>query len=176
VEWFRGEIATFKDSLKDHFGVFISDDRLWKAIKIHNETRRLQRQLYELRKKKAPPITGAEVLAVMVAGTAMPREEYNKLLKELVDELSHAEGHSDYRARLMLIGGILDDPLCRGHRRPGWAGGHRLTVLRHQDYVEGRGREGRRPVTALADSTSPSAPPAPGCSATSPEDLPSSRT
>ncbi|HWR70835.1 MAG TPA: 2-hydroxyacyl-CoA dehydratase family protein, partial [Dehalococcoidia bacterium] len=40
-----------------------------------------------------------------------PREEYNKLLKELVDELSHSsEGHDDHRARLMLIGGILDDP------------------------------------------------------------------
>jgi bzd-type benzoyl-CoA reductase N subunit len=110
VEWFRGEIATFRDSIKDHFGIFISDDRLWKAIKLHNETRQLQRQLYELRKKKAPPITGAETLAVMVAGTAMPRAEYNKLLKELVDELSHLEGHADYRARLMLIGGILDDP------------------------------------------------------------------
>lgn len=111
VEWFRGEIANFRDSLKDHFGVFISDDRLWKAIKLHNEIKRLQRQLYELRKKKAPPITGAEVLAVMVAGTAMPREEYRNLLKELVDELSHpSEGHADYRARLMLIGGILDDP------------------------------------------------------------------
>jgi benzoyl-CoA reductase subunit C len=110
VEWFRGEILSFRDSLKDHFGVFISDDRLWKAIKLHNETRRLQRQLYELRKKKAPPITGAETLAVMVAGTAMPRAEYNELLKELVDELGHSEGHADYRARLMLIGGILDDP------------------------------------------------------------------
>jgi benzoyl-CoA reductase subunit C len=110
VEWFRGEIATFRDSLKDHFGIFISDDRLWKAIKLHNETRNLQRQLYELRKKKAPSITGAETLAVMVAGTAMPRVEYNKLLKELVDELTHAEGHADHRARLMLIGGILDDP------------------------------------------------------------------
>jgi benzoyl-CoA reductase subunit C len=110
VEWFRSEIANFKDSIKDHFGVFISDERLWKAIKLHNEIKHLQRQLYELRKKKAPPITGAETLAVMVAGTAMPREEYKNLLKELVDELSHAEGHADYRARLMLIGGILDDP------------------------------------------------------------------
>jgi benzoyl-CoA reductase subunit C len=110
VEWFREEIEMFRISLKDHFGVFISDERLWKAIKLHNETRQLQRQLYELRKKKNPPITGAEALAVMVAGTAMPREEYNKLLKELVDELSHAEGHSGHRARLMLIGGILDDP------------------------------------------------------------------
>ena len=111
VEWFREEVSLFRESMKDHFGVFISDERLWKAIKLHNETRRLQRQLYELRKRKAPPITGAETLAVMVAGTAMPREEYNKLLKELVDELSQSSaGHSDHRARIMLIGGILDDP------------------------------------------------------------------
>ncbi len=111
VEWFRQETSDFREAMKNHFGVFISDDRLWNGIRIHNETRRLQRQLYELRKRKDPPITGAEVLSVMVAGSSMPREEYNKLLKELVDELSQSkEGHSDYRARLMLIGGILDDP------------------------------------------------------------------
>ncbi len=111
VEWFRQEVSEFREAIKNHFGVFISDGRLWNAIRIHNETRRLQRQLYDIRKRKDPPITGAEVLSVMVAGTAMPREEYNKLLKELVDELAKVkEGHSDYRARLMLIGGILDDP------------------------------------------------------------------
>jgi benzoyl-CoA reductase subunit C len=111
VQWFRDEITLFRESLGFHFGVFISDERLWNAIKLHNETRRLQRQIYELRKAKAPPITGAETLAVIVASTAMPPEHYNKLLKELVDELSQSkEGHSDYRARIMLIGGILDDP------------------------------------------------------------------
>jgi len=110
VDWYRGEIANLKQALENQFGVEITDKRLWESIKVHNETRRLQKQLYELRKGKNPPITGAETLAVMVASTAMPKEQYNQLLKELLDELASSDGKADYRARLMVVGGILDDP------------------------------------------------------------------
>lgn len=111
IDWYRDEIRLFRESLGPHFGLWVSDDSLRDAIKLHNETRRLQRKIYELRKGKNPPITGAEMLSVMVAGTAMPVEYYNNLLKELVDELEKSkEGHADHRARIMLIGGILDDP------------------------------------------------------------------
>ncbi|TET75595.1 MAG: 2-hydroxyacyl-CoA dehydratase [Dehalococcoidia bacterium] len=110
VEWYRNETAMLKENVEKHFGVEISDDTLWKAIKLHNETRRLQRKLYELRKQEKPPITGAETLAVMVAGTAMPKEQYNEMLRELLDELSGSEGPGTHRARLMIVGGILDDP------------------------------------------------------------------
>lgn len=110
VGWYRDELAILRDKVQKHFGVEITDDTLWEAIKLHNETRKLQRRLYELRKQEKPPITGSEVLAVMVAGTAMPKEQYNKLLRELLDELSGSEGPGTHRARLMIVGGILDDP------------------------------------------------------------------
>lgn len=110
VEWYREEIDNLKKILEKHFGVKITDERLWEAIKLHNKTRRLQRRLYDLRKKSNPPITGAETLAAIVAGTAMPKEQYNVSLTELLDELSKTKGLSDYRARLLLMGGILDNP------------------------------------------------------------------
>ena len=110
VEWYRDELAMLKGNIEKHFGLEISDDTLWKAIKLHNETRRLQKKLYELRKQEKPPITGAETLAVMVAGTAMPKEQYNEMLRELLDELSGSEGPGTHRARLLIVGGILDDP------------------------------------------------------------------
>ncbi len=110
VEAYRKELASFKKSLEDHFQVEITDEKLRAAIDLHNETRRLQRQLYDLRKGDAPPITGAETLAVMVAGTCMPRERYNTLLRQLVEECSQAEGHQGYSARVMVVGGEIDDP------------------------------------------------------------------
>jgi len=110
VEWYRDELAMLKEKIEKHFGLEISDKALWKAIKVHNETRRLQKKLYELRKQEKPPITGAETLAVMVAGTAMPKEQYNEMLRELLDELSGSEGPGTHRARLLIVGGILDDP------------------------------------------------------------------
>ena len=110
VDWYTDELGMLRDKVGKHFGVEITDDLLWKAVKLHNETRRLQKKLYELRKQEKPPITGAETLAVMVAGTAMPKEQYNEKLRELLDELSGTEGPGSHRARLMIVGGILDAP------------------------------------------------------------------
>jgi bzd-type benzoyl-CoA reductase N subunit len=110
VKWYRDELAMLGEKIEKHFGVKITDDSLKEAIRVLNETRRLQRQLYQLRKRDKPPITGTETLAVMVAGTAMPKEQYNRLLGELLDDLGKSEGQGDHRARLMIVGGILDDP------------------------------------------------------------------
>ncbi|MFO8101852.1 MAG: 2-hydroxyacyl-CoA dehydratase family protein [Dehalococcoidia bacterium] len=110
VEFFRQELALLKGHLEEHLGREISPDDIREAIRLNNETRRLLRQLYELRKSDAPPITGADTLAIVVASTAMPKARFNELLTEVLDELHSAEGITDYRARLMLVGGIVDDP------------------------------------------------------------------
>jgi benzoyl-CoA reductase/2-hydroxyglutaryl-CoA dehydratase subunit BcrC/BadD/HgdB len=110
VGWYYDELNILRGQLAEHFGVEITDARVKDAIRLHNEIRALQKQLYELRKSDRPPITGAETLAVMVAGTAMPRELYKALLQELLEELKQSEGSGDYRARLMIVGGELDDP------------------------------------------------------------------
>jgi len=110
VQWFYDELVNLKDALEKQMGVKITDNKLREAIKIHNETRQLLKQLYALRKKDTPPLTGAETLSVVVASTCMPQAEYNQMLKELIKDLKSAEGIKDYKARMMLVGSILDDP------------------------------------------------------------------
>jgi len=110
VAWFREELEIFKGNMEEHFGVEITRERLAEAIRLHNETRRLLRRLYDLRKTQAPPVSGAEVLAVSVAVTALPKAEANRLLVELLQDLDGTEGTGDCRARLMVMGGELDDP------------------------------------------------------------------
>jgi bzd-type benzoyl-CoA reductase N subunit len=110
VIFYRTQLENFKKTLEGHFGVKITQEKLREAIGLHNKTRRLQRKLYNLRKGESPPITGAETLTVMVAGTAMPKEQYNQSLKELLNEISQSKGRTEHRARLMLTGAILDDP------------------------------------------------------------------
>ena len=110
VGWFHDELVNFKEALEERLGIEITDEKLWQAIKVHNETRRLLRELYDMRKSDAPPITGAEALAVVVASTAIPRAEYNQMLKGLLEELKGVEGITDYEVRFMLVSSILDDP------------------------------------------------------------------
>ena len=110
TEWMTYQSDQFKRSLEEHFQVTITDDALRRSIKTYNEKRRLLNSLYELRKKEAPPISGAEVLGILIASTSMPVEEFNQLLKQVLDELGGRDGFSDYRARLLLSGGQLEHP------------------------------------------------------------------
>jgi benzoyl-CoA reductase subunit C len=110
VDAYRTRLAAFKDSLEQHFGVDITGERLRGAIALHNETRQLQRRLYELRRAAAPPITGAEVLAVMVAGTCLPQSRYQALLRRLLADCADAPGVRGHAARVMVVGGEIDEP------------------------------------------------------------------
>jgi len=111
VAWYTGELSLLKGKLERHFGVEITTDAVREAIQLANQTRSLQRSLYQLRKRERPPISGAELLSVMVAGTAMPKQRYNELLRTLLEELEARDGAGGYRARLLITGGILDDPV-----------------------------------------------------------------
>lgn len=110
AEFYRAELVSFKNSLENEYDVTISDEMLTNAIKIHNKTRRLQRKLYELRKKDAPPISGADIHAVMVAASTMPKQTYNSLLTTLLQDLKDEEGAKSNQKRLMIVGGEIDDP------------------------------------------------------------------
>ena len=110
IDWYYDELNILRGQLEEHFGVKVTDERIAEAIALQNQVRGLQKQLYLLRKVDKPPITGAETLAVMVAGTAMPKQRYKELLTELLEELTEKQGSRDYRARLMILGGELDDP------------------------------------------------------------------
>ncbi len=110
VTFFREELAQLIKEMEKHFNVKVTEGRLREAIRLHNETRRLLRRLYELRKTDTPPITGAETLAVTVAGTAIPKNRFNELLTELLDEISSETCVKNYKARLMIMGSELDDP------------------------------------------------------------------
>ena len=154
--YYRGEIARFRSEVEEHFGVEITTAGLKGAIDLYNDTRRLLRQLYELRQGQSPPLTGAEALGVIVAATSMPREDYNRLLSRLLKEMSGRRGKPEYRARLMVSGGgacdapsafkvmedmgglIVTDTLCFGSRyfmQPPVAGDDPLMSLA-QSYLD----------------------------------------
>lgn len=111
LEWYQEEITNFKEALSHNFGQRCNNDDLAKSIEVYNTSRRLISELYELRKDDAPSINGAESLGILLAAGAMPRELFNELLGQALDEIKERPGISDYSARLMLGGSALDDPM-----------------------------------------------------------------
>jgi benzoyl-CoA reductase/2-hydroxyglutaryl-CoA dehydratase subunit BcrC/BadD/HgdB len=110
LDWFKNELIKFKADLEKHFAVPIEEKNLKEAIRLQNETRSLFENLYDLRKREAPPVSGSDVLKIFLASVSMPVQAFNPLLKKQIDDLEKKDGLPGFRARIMLIGSHLDEP------------------------------------------------------------------
>lgn len=110
LDYFAGEVARFKGSLEEAFGVEIAEESLREAIEVYNRTRSLLRKLYDLRKETCPRISGAEFVDVVLAGMSLPKGKYNLMLEELLRELEERPGiPAQGKVRVLLTGSELDD-------------------------------------------------------------------
>ena len=109
-----GETAKrfYRDQLKEYihqtelrFCVTIRPENLREAIRLHNEKRRLQRELYALQKGKSVALTGTELLMVMLAGESMPIGDYVPLVRELLREIAESGETFTPKVRLLYMGG-----------------------------------------------------------------------
>ena len=109
-EWFEEETRELVRSLEGHFDVKVTEEALKESIRLYNESRRLLQKLDAFRSGTEVRISGEDSLAVVLAGSAMPREEYTDLLKRLLKGLEKAPRLEEGRKRLMLVGSANDDP------------------------------------------------------------------
>ncbi|PKN53727.1 MAG: 2-hydroxyacyl-CoA dehydratase [Deltaproteobacteria bacterium HGW-Deltaproteobacteria-13] len=108
IKWMTEETGRLIAAVEEHFNVKITGADLKKAIKLYNHSRELLDRFEALRTLDAPPFSGEEALAVILAGTTMPREEYNDLLTQFIARAGKSPGIKD-RVRLMLVGSANDD-------------------------------------------------------------------
>ncbi len=103
-------LGDFKKSLEGSFGVEVTDEKLRAAIDLLNEIRQLQRELRDMCTSDDPPISGAQMLTVAIAGDSMPKKVYRDLLRQLVIDVRCMGDATRPRARLVIYGGEIDSP------------------------------------------------------------------
>lgn len=103
------ELHEFKSTLEKWTGKVITEKALAEAVEVYNLNRRLLRQLYELRKTDPPAISGAETMRITLASQFMDKKEHNKLLEQLLQELSRSSRKIASGPRVMVLGSENDD-------------------------------------------------------------------
>jgi benzoyl-CoA reductase/2-hydroxyglutaryl-CoA dehydratase subunit BcrC/BadD/HgdB len=99
------------DAIEESFRIRISDESLKSAIKTYNHMRTVLNQMYELRKRETPSLSGAEVLGIMSSAGIMPKEEFNQELEILLPYLKERRTDLNYlNPRLLVTGESLDNP------------------------------------------------------------------
>jgi len=111
ISWMVDELRDLAEKLSNHFDVTINDDTLKTAIDDHNQFVSVMQKIGELRKLEHPPLTGAEFQKIMTASLSAPKDLLlARIVKEFLDLLQTRPGVKDFRARLMVLGGAMDDP------------------------------------------------------------------
>ncbi|MEW5784061.1 MAG: 2-hydroxyacyl-CoA dehydratase family protein [Bacillota bacterium] len=107
--FFHRELGFFKESLEQFTGVTVTADQLKQTIARYNRNRTLIRELYALRRENPPLIKGSEMLDLLLAGGAVPAEEYITLLEETLTEVKARALPDPPGPRLLVWGSLLDD-------------------------------------------------------------------
>ncbi len=107
--FFYEEVLRFKAVLEEAFGQEISDRALKDAVQVYNENRRLLRKVYDLRRKEPPLISGVEALEIVLSSMVAPKMEHNRLLSNLLAEVSDRADPPAGGVRLLVSGSVMDN-------------------------------------------------------------------
>ncbi len=109
VPYLTGELKAFKEAVEDWTGKKISDEDLKRGIETMDKSRKLTRELYELRKSNSPPLTGLEAMYIVVSSQMVDKNDYNNALQSLLNELPKRQLNNESHIRLMILGSEDDD-------------------------------------------------------------------
>jgi benzoyl-CoA reductase subunit C len=108
VKYFANQLKAFAVEMKKESGVDFTDAELKKTIDKYNQMRGLLRQLYDIRKTNTF-MTGADAVALMTAGLIMERDEYNTMLRQIIDEGLQNRRNDKNLKRIMIMGPLTDN-------------------------------------------------------------------
>ena len=109
-DWYKKEVEEVKAKLEKEFNIpKIGESALRNSITVHNENRRLLREIYELKILDEPKITGTEFLQISMSNSSVPKEIANKELKRILGILKEKEGIKNNNKRILLIGSVVDN-------------------------------------------------------------------
>jgi benzoyl-CoA reductase/2-hydroxyglutaryl-CoA dehydratase subunit BcrC/BadD/HgdB len=107
--WYADELKMLLDNISSYHQIQFSTAALSRAIMDHNEFSSLLTSIGDLRKQKNPPLSGTEFQAITLASLVAHRQSLLPKIQEFKESLSRQEGISDYRARLLIVGGQMDN-------------------------------------------------------------------
>lgn len=96
--------------LEEVCNVKITDENLKKAFEVYNEYRSLKREFIKLVGSHSQTIKASDRAYVLKASYFMLKDEYNKLLKELIEKLKALPEEENLGPRVVTSGIIADNP------------------------------------------------------------------
>jgi len=105
--WVREEIGRLISSLSTWSGRTITDADLKASISLHNENKRLLKELYDIKRKAPATISNKGLFSLIKLSMQVDKKEFNQTLKKIGEDLAIKEGNG-YTD--VILTGIACDP------------------------------------------------------------------
>jgi benzoyl-CoA reductase subunit C len=104
------EYQRLRSELATQVGHEISDAAIRASVHVYNENRRLQRELYGIKRDDPARLSTVEAYLLVRAGTRLRREEHNVILREALHLLTERRVHQRDKPRVVFLGGFCEQP------------------------------------------------------------------
>jgi benzoyl-CoA reductase subunit C len=104
------EYQRLRGVLAEKIGHPIPDEAIRASVRVYNENRRLQRQLYALKREDPARLSTVEAYLLVRAGTRLLREEHNAMMREALDLLASRRVRPMDKPRVVFVGGFCEQP------------------------------------------------------------------
>jgi benzoyl-CoA reductase/2-hydroxyglutaryl-CoA dehydratase subunit BcrC/BadD/HgdB len=106
--WVREETERMISSLSEWSKKSLADSDLKESIKLHNENKRLLKELYDIKRKAPATLSNKELFSLIKLSMQVDKKEMNQTLKKIRENLTIREGNGYLP---VILTGITCDPL-----------------------------------------------------------------
>ncbi len=106
--WFRKEVERLMRALEDFAGIKITDESLWRSIRLFNEDRRELQRLYDLKRRVPGIISNRDFFDIVKASLMMDRREHLEALRAFLQGIK--EGGRKDLVPIALAGITVEPP------------------------------------------------------------------
>jgi len=105
-------LKLFKKQLESQLNITISNESLEESIELYNKSRKLLKEVYEIREKNPEKISGNDVNALLKCAMFMDRKEFTTLIENYIKEINEkvSDNNLSNKKRIVLAGGICNHP------------------------------------------------------------------
>lgn len=110
VRYVSDEYQRLRAVIAEWTGQEITDEAIQTSIRIYNENRRLQREIYHMKCDEPARLSTVEAYLLIRAGTRLHKEEHNTLLRGALELLQQRSVHPRDKPRVAFLGGFCEQP------------------------------------------------------------------
>lgn len=110
IHYLKNEYERLRNDLQEIAGRQISEADLRQSLSVYNQSRRLMRQIYDIKRETPWLIAAEDAFCLIALAGFIPREEYNEFIQTILPQIKQRPVKKQDKMRVVFEGGFCEQP------------------------------------------------------------------